>query len=104
MKSFTSTNLHTAIQSNFKESRREWMLWMMERAGKKNKNNNDWQFWQQHNKPLEILDANMFYQKMNYIHDNPIESGFVRNGEDWLYSSAGDFYGRKRMIELSYIV
>ena len=27
---------------------------MMERAGKKNGNNKDWQFWQQHNKPIEV--------------------------------------------------
>jgi hypothetical protein len=27
---------------------------MCERAGKKNGNNNDWQFWQLHNKPLEL--------------------------------------------------
>jgi hypothetical protein len=33
---------------------------MMERAGKKNGNNKDWQFWQQHNKPLEITGQQMF--------------------------------------------
>jgi putative transposase len=27
---------------------------MMERAGEKNGNNKDWQFWQQHNNPIEI--------------------------------------------------
>jgi putative transposase len=31
-------------------------MWMFERAGKKNSNNSDWQFWQQHNKPLEIKE------------------------------------------------
>jgi hypothetical protein len=33
---------------------------MMERAGKKNGNNKDWQFWQRHNKPIEIKDLEMF--------------------------------------------
>ncbi len=54
MKSYTSTQFRKIIKERPQESRKEWMIWMMERAGKKNSNNNDWQFWQQHNKPLEI--------------------------------------------------
>ena len=49
MKSFTSTALRKYISENIQESRREWILWIacpdvsgMERAGKKNGNNNDW--------------------------------------------------------------
>ena len=104
MKSFTSTRLRKAITEHPGESRKEWMIWMMERAGKKNGNNNDWQFWQQHNKPLEILNADMFYQKLNYIHRNPVEAGFVEIEEEWTYSSAKDFHGKKGLINLSYIV
>ena len=92
------------ITENATESRREWMLWMMERAGKKNGNNNDWQFWQQHNKPIQILNNEMFYQKLTYIHNNPVEARFVEKAEDWLYGSAGNFYGKKGLIELSCIV
>jgi len=90
MKSHTSTTLKKVITENPQESRKEWMLWMMERAGKKNSNNSDWQFWQQHNKPLEIKDM------------NPVVAGFVSKPEDWKYSSAKDFCGLKGMIELSY--
>jgi putative transposase len=104
MKSFTSTSLRKAIEAHSLESRREWMLSMMAEAGKMNSNNNDWQFWQQHNKPLEILNSEMFYQKLEYMHRNPVVSGFVENEEDWLYSSARDFHGKKGMIELNYIV
>jgi hypothetical protein len=42
MKSHTSTTLRKSIKENVQESRKEWMIWMMERAGKKNGNNNDW--------------------------------------------------------------
>ena len=45
-KSHTSRTLKKAIKENASESRREWMLWMMERAGKQNGNNKDFQFWQ----------------------------------------------------------
>ena len=104
MKSHTSTQLRKAIAEHPGESRKEWMLWMMERAGKKNSNNNDWQFWQQHNRPLEILGSNMFYQKLEYIHRNPVVTGFVGNEEGWLYSSARNFHGKKGLIELSFVV
>ncbi len=79
------------------------MTWLMERAGRKNSNNRQWQFWQQHNKPIEILNPEMFYQKLNYIHNNPVKAMFVESAEEWLLSSARDFYGRKGLIELSYI-
>jgi putative transposase len=104
MKSHTSTQLRNAITNYAGESRKEWMLEMMEKAGKENSNNKDWQLWQQHNKPIELINSEIFYQKMDYIHHNPVEAGFVENEEDWLYSSARNFYGKKGLIELSYIV
>ena len=49
MKSFTSTALRKSISENIQESRKEWIIWIacpdlsgMERAGKKNGNNNGW--------------------------------------------------------------
>lgn len=74
----------------------------MERAGKKNSNNNDWQFYQPHNKPLEIKDQEMFDKMLEYIHLNPVMAGFVIKPEGWKYSRAGDFCGMKGLIELSY--
>ncbi|HRG11169.1 MAG TPA: transposase, partial [Cyclobacteriaceae bacterium] len=67
MKSFTSRSLRRAISEHPTESRREWMVHLMEKAGMQNSNNNDWQLWQQHNHPIEILNTDMFYQKMEYI-------------------------------------
>ena len=102
MKSFTSTALRKCIKENVQESRKEWIIWMMERAGKKNGNNNDWQLWQQHNKPLEIKDQEMFDKMLEYIHMNPVMAGFVINPEDWKYSSAKDFSGVKGLVQLNF--
>jgi putative transposase len=55
MKKHTSSEPKTAIKNHTKESRREWILWMMELAGKKNSNSKDWQFWQQHNNTVNEL-------------------------------------------------
>ena len=50
---------------------------MFERAGKKNSNVKHRQFWQQNNKPIEIWSLKVFEQKLNYIHNNPVETGFI---------------------------
>jgi putative transposase len=102
MKKHTSLELKAAIKNNNQESRKEWIIWMMERAGKKNGNNKDWQFWQQHNNPIEIKDQEMFDKTLDYIHQNPVVAGFVTRQEDWKYSSAKDFCGMKGLVELSY--
>lgn len=60
MKKHTSLRFKECIKNNNFESRKEWLMWKIERASKKNSNNSDWQFWQQHNKPLEIKDQAMF--------------------------------------------
>jgi hypothetical protein len=81
-----------AIQENNRESRKEWLLWMFRLAGKRNSNIERFQFWQQHNKPIEIWSLKVFEQKLNYIHQNPIESGFVTEPYEWKYSSARNYY------------
>jgi putative transposase len=53
-KKYTSSKIIEAISGNPKESRKEWMLWMFARAGKKNSNNTNYQFWQQDNHPIEL--------------------------------------------------
>lgn len=75
-KGFTSRNLIKAIQENNQESRKEWMLWMFKKAGDKNSNVKEYQFWQQNNQPIEIWSLKVFEQKLNYIHQNPVKSGF----------------------------
>ena len=79
------------IEENVQESRREWMLWMFERAGKKNSNVKNRQFWQQDNHPIEIGSLKVFEQKLKYIHQNPVESGFTTDPIDWKYSSARNY-------------
>jgi len=103
MKSYTSRRLREAIKEHPKESRREWMLWMMERAGKLNSNNTDYQFWQQHNRPIELSGNTLMQQKLDYMHNNPVEAGFVDSPEDWLFSSARDYAGKTGLIDIRFI-
>lgn len=103
-KSFTSRHIIKAIKSNNHESRREWMLSLMYAAGINNERNKYFQFWQQHNHPIELNTAEMLEQRLAYIHNNPVELGLVGKEEEWLHSSAGDYYGlRKGEIELLFM-
>ena len=93
MKRHTSKAILSAIKEKPQESRKEWMLWMFERAEKRNPNNKNYQFWQQHSHPIELHSNILMEQKLEYIHRNPVESGIVREPEDYLYSSASDYCG-----------
>ena len=90
-KGFTSRKMLKIIAENPQESRKEWLLWMFEKAGKKNSNVEKSQFWQQNNQPIEIWSLKVFEQKLNYIHNNPVETGFVTDPIDWKYSSARNY-------------
>jgi REP element-mobilizing transposase RayT len=99
MKSYTSGKIRNEIIINPQESRKEWMLWLMKRAGRKNGNNNDFQFWQQHNHPIELSYNKIMKQKLDYLHNNPVKAGFVNSPEEYKYSSAIDYIGGKGLLD-----
>lgn len=54
-KRHTAKKVIEAIENNPQESRKEWLLWMLKRAGKKQGNITNYQFWQHNNKPIRKL-------------------------------------------------
>lgn len=100
LKAFTSKKLQELIEENPQESRKEWLVWMMERAGRKNSNIKYRQLWQQHNKPIELWSSDVIEQKLDYIHNNPVEAGFVTEPSHWKYSSAKNFADERGVIEI----
>ncbi|WP_431165967.1 REP-associated tyrosine transposase [Tenacibaculum halocynthiae] len=99
-KRHTSKKVVECIENNSQESRKEWLLWMFERTGKKNATTTKRQFWQQNNKPIELWSEKVIKQKIDYIHNNPVESGLVVNPEDWKYSSARNFQDDATILEI----
>ncbi|SDT26212.1 Transposase IS200 like [Mucilaginibacter mallensis] len=100
MKRHTSKTLIKAINENTLESRREWMLWFFEREGKLNPNNEQYQFWQQGNHPIELYSNDVMDQKLDYVHNNPVTAGWVDEPEHYLYSSARDYADGKGLIDI----
>lgn len=102
-KSFTSRTIRKEIIKHPKESRRKWMLSMMTNAGINNGNNKDWQFQQQNNHPIELSSNLIIDQKLEYLHFNPVVAGYVESPEQWLFSSAKDYYGQKGLLDIELI-
>ena len=77
---------------------------LFSKAGEENSNNKTYQFWQQDNHPVLCDSPDILKQKMNYTHENPVRASFVEKAEDWIYSSAGDYYlNRKGLVDISYL-
>ena len=48
-------------------------------------------FWMSQFDDEVIRNQKMFWDKMNYIHKNPVEAGLVLKPEDYVYSSARNY-------------
>lgn len=75
------------------ESRRNWMLDRFQFAGKYLKRIDNFKFWQDGNHAEIIYYPKLFYQKLNYIHQNPVKTMIVEKPEDYLFSSARNYAG-----------
>ena len=104
-KKFTSKQLIKAIAENEQESRREWMLEIFSKSGAANSRNRNYQFWRQNNQPKELFTEKFANQKLDYIHNNPVEAGIVEKAEEYVYSSARDYYYGKQcgLLEIDFL-
>lgn len=104
LKSYTSRHIRKMMEGASYESRK-WMLDLMYCAGTKKSNNKDFQFWLQHNHPVELNTNFMMDQRLGYIHYNPVKAGFVNDPSAWLYSSARDYRNNEKgLLDLVFLV
>ena len=92
-KKFTSKALMQAIKENIQESRKEMLLRQFITL-------EGIRFWQKDNKPIELWSNGVIEQKLQYIHQNPVEEGIVFRAEDYMYRSAYDYAGGKGMLDV----
>ena len=89
-KKFTSKKIIQSIKEE-PESRREWLLEQFSKACESLKREQKYKVWQD-GYHAEILKTNRFiYQKLNYVHNNPVEDGIVVRPEEYMYSSARNY-------------
>lgn len=89
-KTFTSKKLIEAI-IEYPESRREFLLERFSNAAKEIKRNKNFKVWQDGYHPVELTNNEMFKQKLEYIHQNPVEEEIVITAENYKYSSAVNY-------------
>lgn len=82
------------------ESRREWMLEQFFKAGETLKQIKNYKFWQDGNQAKEIYGNKFLFEKLNYIHNNPVEEMIVSKTEDYLFSSARNYAGLDNVLEV----
>lgn len=92
-KKFTSKAIIQAINENIQESRKDWLLEQF-------KTPEGIRFWRGDNKPIELWSNKVIDQKIDYIHQNPVEEGIVFKAEDYVYSSAADYVGEYGLLEV----
>jgi len=67
---------------------------------RKHKHDRDYQFWQEGSHPQQISGDEMMWQKIEYIHFNPVKRGYVDEPTHWRYSSARNYAKMKGLIEV----
>ena len=92
-KKHTAKELINWVTKSGRESRKEWMTMVMKYHAKNNKNNSMYQLWQQNNRPKECIQPRFTWQKIDYIHMNPVNAMIVDKPEDYLHSSARNYLG-----------
>ena len=98
-KRFTSKAIIKGIKENPEESRKDFLLEQFRKAAKQSSNVKNYQFWQHDNKPIELWSNKVIQEKIDYIHQNPVEQGLVFRPEDYLYSSAVDYAGEEGLLD-----
>ena len=85
------------------ESRREWILEQFFKAGEQLNRIKNYKFWQDGNQPKEIYGNNFLEEKLNYIHNNPVEEMIVTKPEEYLFSSARDYAELESVLDICLI-
>ena len=82
------------------ESRMRWMLSYFKHSGKFLNRIKGYKVWQDGNHAEIIYSPDFFYNKLNYIHKNPVKDMTVSGAEDYWFSSARNYAERDFLIEV----
>ena len=98
-KKFTSKKISSLIQE-FPESRKEWMIPLFAMNASLSQKHKEFKFWKAGNHAIETYSEKFIWDKIDYIHNNPVRAGFVREPQEWIYSSASNYYGMESILEV----
>jgi putative transposase len=67
----------------------------------RHKTESQYQVWQEGSQPKQIQDEEMMWQKLEYMHNNPVNRGYVDDPLHWRYSSARNYAGQPGLIDVT---
>jgi putative transposase len=103
-KKHTTTEILEAIDLE-PDLRRHWMLQRFEHSSQTLKRIEKFQLWQNCSNPTLIDFKQVFklQERILYVHENPVRDKIVARPEDYLYSSATDYAGKKGLVNVTVI-
>jgi putative transposase len=98
-KSFTARSIVDLLKAN----QANHILDQLKFYKLRHKTDQDYQVWQEGYHPQAILNEEMFRQKLDYIHNNPVKRGYVDDPAHWRYSSYRNYMGQPGLLQLELI-
>jgi putative transposase len=95
-KSFTATSILKKLEL----LRMKTLLQELSYYKLRHKSDQQHQLWQEGSHPKVIESDDVMWQKIEYIHNNPLRRGYVDAPEDWRYSSARAYAGRECLLDV----
>ncbi|WP_192346446.1 hypothetical protein [Algoriphagus sp. Y33] len=93
-------SLSFCVERKSIESRATWMLKAFREKGANQSRITNYKFWIDGLHAIAIESNHFFEQKMHYIHQNPVEAMIVEEAEEYLFSSARDYAGKKGLVKV----
>ncbi|MBD2197318.1 MULTISPECIES: REP-associated tyrosine transposase [Calothrix] len=95
-KSFTARSIIDDLKGN----QAEYLLKQLQFHKKFHKTAQDYQLWQEGSHPQALTNENMFLQKLEYIHNNPVRRGYVDEPAHWRYSSYRNYISQEGLLNI----
>ncbi|QIZ73474.1 REP-associated tyrosine transposase [Oxynema aestuarii] len=98
-KSFTARSIINWLQkNNFHQLLKQLKIYKLQY-----KTEQEYQVWQEGFHPQAIFSDEVFRQKLEYIHNNPLRRGYVDHPAHWRYSSYRNYIGEPGVLSLDKI-
>jgi REP element-mobilizing transposase RayT len=100
-KKYTSKRILETIEE-IPESRREWLLDKFSCEARRTRRATNYKLWKDDNHAIYMRDIDIM-NKVDYIHNNPVNAGLVAEPVHYLYSSGIDYADGKGMVNVQVI-
>jgi len=93
-------NINCIYTNETPESRKDWMLYRFEFAGKFDNRGKKNKFWQDTNHAVSLNTSEMIDPRINYTHENPVRALIVAQPNEYLFSSTCDYSGETGFVQV----